>query len=145
MKVKRIFALLCAAIMLLALLIPASAAESDSEIIDLGDGLYIVRTVEQYAMTRSGKMVYGKVSSDLYYENTQIGTATLAAAFEISGSTVVAKSAVLQGTGMNGWTFTNGGTTCSGNTATGIAIFQSGSTIKRIPMSISCAPDGTFY
>lgn len=142
MKVKKIFVVLCAALVMLALMVSASAAESGSTIIDLGDGFYIVRTVTPHAVTRSGNMVYGKVTDNVYYQTTQIGSATLAAAFDISGSSAVAQSAVLQGTGMNGWTFTNGGTKCSGNTATGTAIFQSGSTTKRLPMSISCAPDG---
>lgn len=143
MKVKRISAALCAVIMILSLLTPALAAEPDRRIIDLGDGFYIIQTVTQYARTRSGNTIYGEVTNEAYYQNTQIGSATLTASFDISGSTAVAKLAILEGTGINGWTFTNGGTKCSGNKASGTAIFQSGSTKKQFTLSISCTPDGT--
>lgn len=143
MKVKKISAVLCAVMMALSLLPPALAAESDRKIIDLGDGFYVIQTVTQYALTRSGDTVYGKVTNEAYYQNTQIGSATLGASFDISGSTAVAKLAVLQGIGMNGWTFINGGTKCSGNKASGTAILESGNTQKQFTLSISCAPDGT--
>lgn len=143
MKVKKISAAFCAAMMIMSLLTSASAAESDKRIIDLGDGFYIVQTVTQHTVTRAGNTVYGEVTGDAYYLTTQIGSATLTASFDISGSTAVAKIAILEGVGMNGWTFTNGGTKCSGNKASGTAIFQSGSTTKRLPLSLSCSPDGT--
>lgn len=145
MKVKTISAVFCTIIIILSLLIPASAAELDSKTIDLGDGFYVVQTITPYAVTRSGDTIYGKVTSEAYYKTTQIGSATLGASFDISGSVAVAKIVVLQGSGMNGWTFTDGGTKCSGNKASGTAIFQSGSTTKRLPLSLSCTPDGELY
>lgn len=149
MKAKKVFVAFCAAMMLLSTLIPVSAAESDSTVIDFGDGYYfVVETVSQHALTRSADsedMVYGSVSGRLYYETTQLGSATLTAIFDISGSTAVATAALLQGTGMNGWTYTNGGTYCGGNRASGTAIFQSDTTFKQLPLAISCTPDGTLY
>ena len=142
---RKISAFLFAAMLLASLMLPASAAEAEETIIDLGDGYYVVRTIETYSMTRSGNTVRGSVTDRAMYGTTQIGSATLYATFDISGSSAVATEAFLLGTGMNGWTYSDGGTSCSGNKATGTAIFESGSTKKRLPMSISCTPDGEPY
>lgn len=142
---RNISAFFCAAILLTSLMLPASASGAKEEIIDLGDGFYAVRTIEAYGMARGGDKVYGRVTDRLMNGSTQIGSATLYATFDISGSSAVAEEAFLQGAGMNGWTFTDGGTKCSGNKASGTAIFQSGSTTKRLPLSISCTPDGELY
>lgn len=142
---KKIPAFLCAVLLLMSLAVPASAAEAKEEIIDLGDGYYVIRTIETYAMTRSGDTVSGRVTDKAMYGTTQIGSATLYATFDISGSSAVATDAFLAGSGMNGWTYTNGGTYCSGNRATGTAIFSSSSVTKQLPLSLSCTPDGELY
>lgn len=144
-KMKIVSVPLCVVMLMACLLTPVSAVESDDRMIDFGDGFYVVQTITPYAMTRSGDTVYGNVTYRAYYLDTQIGSVTLYAAFDISGSSAVATAAVLQGTGMNGWTFIDGGTKCSGNKASGTAIFESGNTQKRCTLSISCMPDGTFY
>lgn len=53
MKAKRISAFLCAAMMLVSLLIPAMVAEGKEDVIDLGDGFYAVVTVDELPMTRA--------------------------------------------------------------------------------------------
>lgn len=146
MKAKRVISFFCAVLMLASLLaLPALAAEPEQQVIDLGDGYYVIRTIETHVMARSGDTVSGSVSESLYYQGTKVGSATLAAVFDISGSSAVALGAALQGSGMNGWTYTDGGTYCGGNRATGTAIFSSGSVVKQLPLSLSCTPDGELY
>ena len=142
MRIKRISAFLCAMLIMASVLASAVAAEPKGETIDLGDGYYVVRTVTQPAMTWGGDMVYGNVTNEIYNGSTQIGAATLYASFDISGSTAMAKTASVSGTGMNGWTYSNGTARCSGNAAYGTAIFKSGSTQKQFNLSISCSPNG---
>lgn len=142
---KKIPAFLCAVLLLMSLAVPASAAGAKEEIIDLGDGYYVIRTIETYAMTRSGDTVSGRVTDRLMDGATQIGSATLYATFDISGSSAVATDAFLTGSATSGWTYTNGGTYCSGSRATGTAIFSSNSVIEQLPLSLSCTPDGELY
>lgn len=139
---KRISAFLCLVILTFSLALSAFAVEPQGEVIDLGDGFYMVATVTQYTTYGDSKMVYGSKSGDYYSGTTKIGTATLVASFDISGSTAVAKTAVLSGSGMNGWTFSNGGTKCSGNTATGTPVFSSGSTYRSFSLTLTCSPSG---
>lgn len=141
-KVKHIFALLCLVALAFSLTVFAVAQEPQGEVIDLGDGFYMVTTVAQYTTYRADNIVYGTTSGDYYYGSTKIGTATLGASFDISGSTAVAKTAVLSGSGMNGWAFQNGGTKCSGNKATGSVVFTSGSTRKTSTLTLTCSPSG---
>ena len=143
MKAKKVSVLLCAIAMVTSLLTPAMAAEAEEKVIDFGDGFYMIQTVEEYAVTRSGDIVGGKVSGDVYNGSTKIGTATLSATFDISGATAKALTASITGTGMNGWSFSNGGTRKSGNRASGTARFKSGSTTKSLPLTLTCSPDGT--
>lgn len=141
-QAKRISALICLVVLTLSLALPTFAVESQGKVIDLGDGFYMVTTVTQYTTYANGTMVYGTTSGDYYSGSTQIGTATLVASFDISGSTAVAKTAVLSGSGMNGWTFKNGGTKRSGNRATGDVIFTSGSIQKNSTLTLTCSPSG---
>lgn len=143
MKTKRISALLCAAMMLVSLLTPAVAAERKEEIIDLGDGFYAVVTVEQGPMTRAGDTKNGYKSAKVYNGSTVIGTAMLAATFDISGATARATVAGINGTGQNGWSYDHGTTSLSGNKASGTAYFKSGSTVKSLTLTLTCSPDGT--
>lgn len=143
MRTKRIPAFICALMMVVSLLAPAGAAESRSKVIDLGDGFYVVETITQYPLTRSGETARGSKTASLYQGSALVGTATLAASFDISGSAAKATTAGISGTGANGWTYARGTTRCSGNTAYGTAFFKSGSTEKPLSISLSCSPDGT--
>lgn len=146
MKAKNVISFFCAVLMLASLFTAsAMAAEQNQRIVDLGDGFYVVQTVKRETVTRAGNIVSGKVSGELYYEDTQIGSATLTAAFDISGSSAVALAAVLEGKGMNGFTYRDAGTYCGGNRATGVAIFESSSVFKQLPLEIRCTPDGELY
>ncbi len=140
---KRISAFLCLAALVIALAIPAAALEPQGQIIDLGDGFYMVVTVEQYTTYRDDNMLYASKNGDYYSGTTKIGTATLYASFDISGPTAVAKSATLTGSGMNGWTFRSGGTKCSGNKATGTPTFSLDGTYRSFTLTLTCSPDGT--
>lgn len=143
MKTKRISALLCAAMMLVSLLTPAMAAESKEEIIDLGDGFYAVVTADEMPMTRAGDTKNGAKSATVYNGSTVIGTARLAATFDISGAVARATFATITGTGQNGWSYDHGTTSLSGNKASGTAYFKSGSTVKSLTLTLTCSPDGT--
>ena len=143
MKIKKLSALLCGAAMLVSLLTPAMAAEAKEEIIDLGDGFYAVVTVDEGPMTRAGGTKNGSVSAKVYNGSTVIGTATLAATFDLSGATAKATVAAINGTGQNGWSYDHGTTRLSGNKAYGTAYFKSGRTTKSLPLTLTCSPDGT--
>lgn len=146
MKIKKVLGFFCAALMAASLLImPAMAAEQNQQVIDLGDGFYVVRTITVQAAARAGKTVSGAVSDSLYYQGVKIGSATLSAIFDISGSSAEAIDAFLDGTGMNGFTYRDAGTYCGGDRVTGVAIFESSSVFKQLPMEIRCTPDGELY
>lgn len=140
---KKLIAFLCMAAMLVSLLVPAMAAEPEGTIIDLGDGFYVVETVTQYPMTRTGDTVRGLKTAYLYQGTTLIGTTNLGGVFDISGSTAKATGAAITGTGSNGWSYKNGSTSYSGNKVTGTATYQSGSTTKSHTFYMTCSPDGT--
>lgn len=127
-----------------SLVLPASAAESEETFIDLGNGFYVVETITQAPSLRSGSgnTVYGQKTAKLYQGSTQIGTATLAAAFDLSGTSANATQASISASGLNGWSYDHGISRCSYNVAYGSAIFKSGSTEKRLDLSLSCSPDG---
>lgn len=141
MKTKRCLALLCALVFIVSVFTPALAAE-EKKIIDLGDGFYAVITLEQGPMTRAGDTVSGSKSGDLYHNGTKIGTATLSAEFDISGSTAKATRSVIGGSGMNGWSYDRGTTSRSGNKATGTAYFSDGSITKAFSLTLTCSPSG---
>lgn len=143
MKTKRFSALLCAAVMLVSLLTPTMAADREEKVIDLGDGFYVVETITTYPSTRAGNTASGDKKATLYQGSTLIGTATLYAIFDISGSTAKVVDKEITGTGSNGWSYSRGSTRSSGNTAYGTAYFSNGSTEKRLDISLSCSPSGS--
>lgn len=140
---KRLFSFLCAVVMLMSVIGgSALALEPEEKIIDLGDGFYFVETLTQSPMRRSGDEVYGAKSGNIYYDSTLIGIATLAASFDISGTTAVATRAAIDGEGRSGCTYVKGTTRVSGNKATGTATFKFEGVEKRLTLSISCSPSG---
>lgn len=141
MKLRKTLALLCALVLVCSLFTPALAAEPQ-EVIDLGDGFYIVITTKQIPMNRAGDIVTGSKSGKVYNGLTQVGTATLTGQFDISGSTAKATRSAITGSGMNGWNYDRGTTSCSGNKVTGTAYFSSGSTAKSFPLTLTCSPSG---
>lgn len=143
MKARRIPAILCVMALLSMLLIPASAVEPEGKVVDLGDGFYMVETITQYTMTRSGDTVAGEKTGKVYQGSTVIGTATLKAAFDISGTSAKAITASIEGSGTNGWGYKSGTTSLSGNKATGTAVFEMGSSTKSLVLTLTCSPNGT--
>ena len=140
---KKVFSLLSAVILVFILsTTPALAVAPEEQIIDLGGGSYAVETITQYSLQRSGDMVYGSKTDKIYYGTSLIGTATLAAAFDISGSTAKATEAAITGSGSNGGTYNRGTTSCSGNTATGTAYFKYSGVDRILRISISCSSSG---
>lgn len=120
----------------------AFAAESQQRVTDLGDGFYVVETITQYAASRRGNTVSGRNTGNVYYNSTLIGTATLSASFDISGSTARAEDAYITGTGKNGGTYSRGTTRLSGNTAYGTAYFRYNGDERSMTISLSCSPGG---
>lgn len=141
MKLHKSLALLCVFALICSIFTTALAAEPQ-EVIDLGDGFYMVVTTEQMPMSRAGSTVQGSKSGRIYSGTTQIGTATLMAEFDISGSTAKATRSAINGSGMNGWSYDRGTTSCSGNKATGTAYFSSGSSSKSLTLTLTCSPNG---
>lgn len=143
---KKLCALFCMVVVVLSTIsTSALAAEPDGKVIDLGDGFYVVETITQYPMARSGNTVSGKKSDDLYYGSTLIGTATLYADFDISGSTAKPVYISVTGSGYNGGAYLRGEPTHSGNTASGTAYFKYNGVQKTLRLSLSCTADGTLY
>ncbi len=142
-RVKRFLAFLFTAVTVLSIMSSSVlAVEPEEKVIDLGDGFYAVETISQYPAGRSGDTVAGAKTRELYYKSTLIGTATLYASFDISGSSAKAISAGITGEGMNGCTYVKGTASGSGNTASGTATFKFEGVEKRLTISISCSPSG---
>ena len=79
----------------------------------------------------------------LFQRSSLVGTATLTAIFDISGSDARAIRATVEGTGYKGGTYVRGVGSCSGNTAFGTAYFKFDGIDKRLSLSIACSSDGT--
>lgn len=141
MKTKHFFSFLCVCLLAFSLLTPVQAAERQ-EIIDLGDGFYMVVTTEQIPMSRAGDVVTGSKTGDAYFGGTQIGTLTVYGDFDISGSTAKAIRSAISGSGMNGWSYDRGTTSRSGNKVTGTGYFSSGGTTKSFALTLTCSPNG---
>lgn len=141
MKAKRLFVLLCTCFLVFSLCASALAAEKQ-EIIDLGDGFYMVVTTEQMSVSRAGDVVSGSKSGNVYFGTTQIGTMTVYGDFDISGSTAKATRSAISGSGMNGWSYDRGTTSRSGNKVTGTGYFSSGATTKNFSLTLTCSPNG---
>ncbi len=139
---KRSLSLICAVLLVFSLVSPAYAAQPEGEYIPLGDGYYMIDTVTVLPSSRAGNTVRGTLTRDLYYSSTLIGTATLYAEFDISGSSATAVSAGISGTGSGGWTYDHGNARCSGNSARGTAYFTGPGTTKRMTMTLSCDASG---
>lgn len=142
-KLSVMFCLIAAILSMVS--VSALAAGTEGNVIDLGDGYYMVETIVQYPMGRSGDTVSGSKNGNVYYGSTLIGTATLAAAFDISGSSAKATEARIGGSGRNGGKYIDGNAYCSSNTAYGTAIFGYNGGEKSIKLTISCTSDGTLY
>lgn len=146
MNIKKVSTLFCLVMVILSMVnTTALAAEPKENVIDLGDGFYVAETIMYSPMTRSRDTVSGMTTDDLYYGSTWIGTATLYASFDISGSSARATESNMEGTGRNGGTYSNGTTSCSGNTAYGTAYFNYNGIQKTLRLSLSCTADGTLY
>lgn len=143
MKIKRIPIILCIMVLLSMLTVSASAVEPGERVLDLGDGFYMVETITQYSVARSGDVVAGNKTGKVYQGSTLVGTATLSAAFDTSGSTAKAITASITGTGSNGWSYDHGTTSLSGNRASGTAYFKNGGIQKSLTLTLTCSPNGT--
>lgn len=142
---KKLCAFFCMVVVILSTIsTSALATEPEGKVIDLGDGFYVVETITQYPMARSRDTVSGMTTDDLYYGSTWIGTATLSADFDISGSTAKAISASITGYGHSG-TYSRGTASGSGNTAYGTAYFTYNGVQKTLRLSLSCTSDGSLY
>lgn len=96
----------------------------------------------QLPATRAGSTVNGSKSGTVYHNGTKIGTAILAAVFDISGTTAKPVSMDINGTGTNGWRYSRGTTSHSGNKATGTAYFTDGNIIRSLTLTLTCSPTG---
>lgn len=141
MKIKRFFTLLLVCLLAFSLLTPVFAAEEQTTI-DLGDGFYMVVTIEQAPMSRAGDVITGSKTGKVYSGTTQVGVLTVYGDFDISGSTAKAVRSAITGSGMNGWSYDRGTTSRSGNKVTGTGYFSSGSNSRSITLTLTCSPSG---
>lgn len=140
---KRMSALLCVVAMLSVMVCSALAAETkQQEKIDLGDGFYLVETIVQSPLGRAGDTASGTKRGDVYSGSTKIGTASLTAIFDLSGSSAKATDASIDGTGQNGGTYLRGTTRLSGNKAYGTAYFSYNGVQKTVNLTLSCSASG---
>lgn len=123
----------------------AFAVDSRENFIDLGDGFYMVEISTPYFLSNSSDLIYGQTTGNVYYGSTLIGTTTLWASFDISGSTAKAMSAIVEGEGYNGGAYIRGVGRVSGNTSYGTAYFNFSGVNKSVSLTISCSPDGSLY
>lgn len=138
---KRLLSIFCVFALTVFLLTPAMAVEKQ-EIVDLGDGFYAVITLNQGPTTRAGDVVKGSKTGSVFQGGTKIGEAILVAEFDISGATAKTTSARISGSGMNGWNYSHGTASRSGNKATGTAYFTDGSIIRSLTLTLTCSPTG---
>lgn len=140
---KKIVAL-CAAVMILSTIITsACATEPEKNVVDLGDGFYMVEAITPYSICRANETVSGTKTGSVYHKSSLVGTATLYATFDISGSTARATKSSIEGNGCNGGTYLRGTSDCSGATASGTAYFDFNGIRKDLSLSISCSSNGT--
>ena len=123
--------------------VPAFGSDRTEDVIDLGDGFYMVETISTYSLSRSGDIIYGNKSGNIYQGSTLIGVATLYGTFDISGSTARATDSTISGSGYNGGSYTGGTSSCSRNTVSGTANFNFSGVRKSLPLSLTCSPNGT--
>jgi hypothetical protein len=141
---KRFYAwMIMLVVSLSVVMAPASASSLSGDVIDLGDGFYMVETISSCSLSRSGDTVYGNKTGNIYQGSTLIGVATLYASFDISGSTAEATFAQIDGTGRNGGVYSQGTSRYSGNTASGSAYFTYNGMEKVGRLTITCSPNGT--
>lgn len=141
MNKTRFSALLCAVMLMISLLPSASATDVKETIIDLGDGFYVIETIETVPLSRSGDTVKRINTSQLYKGSILIGVTTVGGVFEISGSTAKAVEGYITGTGYNGWSYSSGSARCSGNTVYGTATYLSDDGVtKSHSCSVSYTP-----
>lgn len=141
---KRFFAWMIMLVVSLSVVTaPASASSLSGDVIDLGDGFYVVKTISTDSLSRSGDIVRGNISGNVYQGSTLIGIATLYGTFDISGSTATATDSSITGSGHNGGSYAGGTSNCSRNTVYGTANFNFNGIRKSLSLSISCSPDGT--
>ena len=139
---KKVCTLFCLVMVILSMVsTSALAVEPAENVIDLGDGFYAVETITSASMERSTDTVRGSKTGKLYYNSTLIGSATISASFDISGSTVRATKATIDGD--NGALFLDGKTTCDDEIVNGWASFKYNGVQKILYLSISCTADGT--
>lgn len=140
---KKICALCLTIAILSTIATLAYAAEPEKNVVDLGDGFYMVETITQYSIHRANDTVSANKTGSVFHGSSLVGTATLTAIFDISGSDARAIRATVEGTGYKGGTYVRGVGNCSGNTAFGTAYFKFDGIDKRLSLSIACSSDGT--
>ena len=141
---KKVCTLFCLVMVILCITnTTALAAEPEGKVIDLGDGFYAVETITCSPMTRSRDTTGGSVSNNVYYGSTLIGTATLYATFDISGSAAKVEEANISGTGKNGGAYPGEKAGGSGSPAWARAYSNYTGEKKPPRLPLSCTADGT--
>lgn len=95
---KKICTLCLTVVILSTMLTLVHATEPSKNVVDLGDGFYMVETIAQCSIGRANNTASGTKTGNVYHGSSLVGTATLTAIFDISGSTSYAIKAAIGGT-----------------------------------------------
>lgn len=132
----------------------ALTAPTAEEVIDLGDGYYLVvdgvaqtsplHSTSIRAAALSGTTINATKNASIYNGSVKIGNISISGNFTYNGTTAVANYGSVSGSGLNGWTYVRGSASCYAATVTGHYTFKTGLTItKDFSLYLICQPNGT--
>ncbi|MGE4548774.1 MAG: hypothetical protein AB7C89_04365 [Intestinibacillus sp.] len=148
---KRLLAVLLSLVTVFCLSASAFALTppDEGEVIDLGDGYYlVVDGIEQSTLTNplarlSGTTINATKNASVYNGSVKIGNISISGNFTYNGTTAVANYGSVSGSGLNGWTYSSGSASCYAATVTGHYTFKLSTTSKSFTLYLICQPDGS--
>ncbi|HIX13218.1 MAG TPA: hypothetical protein H9985_06375 [Candidatus Anaerofilum faecale] len=142
---KRFFALLMAAVMLVGMAVPALAGQQtvvDLGEEDLGNGITCKSTlVIEENLTRASQKC-GYVIREYSYQGEWIGSVQLNGCFTYDGKTATATQVSAYHSTASGWNYGGEKTWCSGNSVNLTARFTHWGSPVEVSAKLSCSPTG---
>ena len=142
---KRFFALLMAAVMLVCMAVPALAGQQtvvDLGEEDLGNGITCNSTlVIEENLTRASQKC-GYVIREYSYQGEWIGSVQLNGCFTYDGKTATATQVSAYHSTASGWNYGGEKTWCSGNSVNLTARFTHWGSPVEVSAKLSCSPTG---
>lgn len=142
---KRFFAFLMAAVMLLCMAVPAWAGQQtvvDLGEEDLGNGITCKSTlVIEDSLSRASRKC-GYVVNEYSYEGSWIGSVQLNGCFDYDGKTATAVQVSAYHSTASGWNYVGESTWCSGNSVYLTARLTYWGSPVPVSAKLSCSPTG---